>query len=67
MWNALQSAGIEFDVVSKKEWIARLRKSNPDVTANPTYKLVDFFGNKVSRLRVIALLHEAYSTDPITV
>lgn len=67
VWTALRSADIEFDVVSKKEWIARLRKSNPDVTVNPTYKLVDFFSNKVSRLQVIALVHEAYPADLPTV
>lgn len=58
VWNALRSAGIEFDVVSKKEWIDRLRKSNPDVSVNPTYKLVDFFGNKVRR--VPFLFHNGY-------
>ncbi|KAJ9111498.1 hypothetical protein QFC22_006525 [Naganishia vaughanmartiniae] len=46
VWKALKVAGIDFEVVSKREWIIRLRKSNPDVTVNPTYKLVDFFGNK---------------------
>lgn len=59
VWNALRTAGIDFDVVSKKEWINRLRKSSPDVTVNPTYKLVDFFGNKVSRFK---RYHLAYVT-----
>ncbi|KAI1846506.1 hypothetical protein JX266_007403 [Neoarthrinium moseri] len=43
---ALRSAGIDFEIVSKREWIDRLRKSDPDPVKNPTIKLLDFFAGK---------------------
>jgi len=43
---ALRSAGLTFEEVSQREWVTRLRKSNPDPVANPTIKLVEFFANK---------------------
>ena len=48
---ALRAAGIEFEVVSRREWVRRLRESERDVKRNPTYKLLDFFATKVSLLR----------------
>lgn len=42
----LKQAGLEFEKVGQQEWIRRLRASNPDVVANPTYKLVEFFASK---------------------
>lgn len=46
---ALHSAGLEFEEVEPKEWVRRLRSSNPDPAANPPIKLVDFFASKYDR------------------
>ncbi|KEF59131.1 uncharacterized protein A1O9_03975 [Exophiala aquamarina CBS 119918] len=43
---ALRASGLKFEEVGQREWVARLRKSNPDPVANPTIKLVEFFANK---------------------
>ncbi|KAK5086806.1 hypothetical protein LTR05_003974 [Lithohypha guttulata] len=42
----LKQAGLTFEKVPQREWIQRLRESNPDVEANPTFKLVEFFASK---------------------
>jgi carbohydrate kinase (thermoresistant glucokinase family) len=42
----LRTAGLEFEDVSQRQWIRRLRESNPDPTVNPTYKLLEFFTSK---------------------
>ncbi|KAL5050776.1 hypothetical protein BDW71DRAFT_203499 [Aspergillus fruticulosus] len=41
----LKQAGLSFDALPKREWLARLR-SNLDPTRNPPIKLLDFFANK---------------------
>ncbi|KAJ0103870.1 hypothetical protein J7T55_001240 [Diaporthe amygdali] len=46
---ALRSAGLDFEEVEPKEWVKRLRESNPDPVANPPIKLVDFFASKYDR------------------
>jgi carbohydrate kinase (thermoresistant glucokinase family) len=46
---ALRQAGLAFDEVEPKEWVKRLRESNDDVVANPTFKLVDFFASKYDK------------------
>ncbi|KAF2177428.1 male sterility protein [Zopfia rhizophila CBS 207.26] len=46
---ALRNAGLEFEVVEPKEWVRRLRASNPDPAANPPIKLVEFFASKYDR------------------
>ncbi|KAK2059827.1 male sterility protein [Colletotrichum caudatum] len=46
---ALRAAGLEFDEVEPREWIRRLRASDPDPVANPPIKLVDFFASKYDR------------------
>ncbi|KAL2415810.1 Non-canonical non-ribosomal peptide synthetase ascB [Exophiala dermatitidis] len=43
---ALRAAGLSFEEVDQREWIRRLRASNPDPVANPTIKLVEFFASK---------------------
>lgn len=43
---ALHKAGLEFEELGQKEWVERLRKSNPDPVANPPIKLLDFFASK---------------------
>jgi len=36
----LKQGGLVFDAVSRKEWLDKLAKSNPDVSVNPTFKLL---------------------------
>ncbi|EXJ90431.1 hypothetical protein A1O1_03532 [Capronia coronata CBS 617.96] len=44
---ALRAAGLpKFKEVGQREWIRRLRDSNPDPEANLTVKLVEFFTSK---------------------
>jgi len=42
----LRQAGLSFDTVSQRQWIARLRNSSQDPAANPPIKLLDFFAAK---------------------
>ncbi|KAH8667800.1 hypothetical protein BGZ61DRAFT_483715 [Ilyonectria robusta] len=46
---ALRNAGLSFEEVEPKEWVQRLRTSNPDPTVNPPIKLVDFFASKYDK------------------
>jgi hypothetical protein len=43
---ALHNAGLDFEVVSQREWVTRLRMSEKDPEKNPTIKLLDFFAEK---------------------
>ncbi|PYH76299.1 NRPS-like enzyme [Aspergillus uvarum CBS 121591] len=43
---ALQQTGLEFEILPKREWVQRLRESDPDPAKNPTIKLLDFFTEK---------------------
>lgn len=43
---ALRQAGLSFAEVDQREWIRRLRASNPNPALNPTMKLVEFFAKK---------------------
>ncbi|ORY66082.1 uncharacterized protein BCR38DRAFT_429188 [Pseudomassariella vexata] len=45
----LRNAGLEFDEVEPKEWVHRLRGSEPDPEKNPPIKLVDFFASKYDK------------------
>lgn len=46
---ALRAAGLEFEEVEPKEWVRRLRESDPDPVKNPPVKLVDFFASKYDK------------------
>jgi carbohydrate kinase (thermoresistant glucokinase family) len=46
---ALRGAGLVFDDVEPKEWVRRLRASNPSPVQNPPIKLVEFFASKYDR------------------
>ena len=46
---ALHEPGLRFEDVTPKEWVQRLRSSNPDPKANPPIKLVEFFASKYDR------------------
>ncbi|KAI1462010.1 L-aminoadipate-semialdehyde dehydrogenase [Annulohypoxylon moriforme] len=43
---ALRAAGLEFETVSQREWVRRLRESEPDPQKNPPIKLLHFFEEK---------------------
>lgn len=45
----LKASGLMFEEVDQREWIRRLRNSNPDPIANPTIKLVEFYAGKYDR------------------
>ncbi|KAF2101646.1 NRPS-like enzyme [Rhizodiscina lignyota] len=42
----LREAGLAFEELPPREWITRLRDSDPDPSANPPIKLLDFFAKK---------------------
>lgn len=42
----LREAGLDFEEVPGREWLRRLRNSNPDPSVNPPIKLIEFFTNK---------------------
>ncbi|KAL1847941.1 putative NRPS-like protein biosynthetic cluster [Paecilomyces lecythidis] len=42
----LHNSGLEFEELEQREWIKRLRASNPDPAQNPPIKLVEFFASK---------------------
>ncbi|TVY91689.1 Adenylate-forming reductase [Lachnellula willkommii] len=42
----LHAAGLQFQEPTQREWIRKLRASNPDPSQNPPIKLVNFFGSK---------------------
>lgn len=42
----LRDAGLHFEPVEQREWLRRLRASNPDPVANPPIKLIEFFAGK---------------------
>ncbi|PLB48180.1 NRPS-like enzyme [Aspergillus steynii IBT 23096] len=43
---ALKAAGLEFEVLPKRQWVQRLREGEQDPQKNPTVKLLDFFTEK---------------------
>ncbi|KAL5322381.1 hypothetical protein ACEPPN_010354 [Leptodophora sp. 'Broadleaf-Isolate-01'] len=43
---ALREAGLDFETVSQREWVDRLRNGEKDPEKNPTIKLLDFFTEK---------------------
>ncbi len=49
---ALKSAGLSFNEVDQREWMRRLRESDPDPAANPTIKLAEFFTSKYDNYSV---------------
>ncbi|USP79408.1 hypothetical protein yc1106_06682 [Curvularia clavata] len=46
---ALHDAGLDFEEIEPKEWVQKLRASDPDAIANPSIKLVDFFASKYEK------------------
>lgn len=58
---ALRNAGLDFEEVEPKEWVRRLRESDPDPVKNPPVKLVDFFASKYDKDDFAPSL--SYATD----
>lgn len=42
----LRQAGLQFEGLDQRDWLRRLRTSNPDPAANPPIKLINFFASK---------------------
>ncbi|EXJ80150.1 hypothetical protein A1O1_08292 [Capronia coronata CBS 617.96] len=66
---ALQAAGLDFEVVSQREWIKRLREGEQDPKKNPTVKLVDFYADKydndrMSRKGLVFEMHKTEEASP---
>ncbi|KAL1297517.1 hypothetical protein AAFC00_005034 [Neodothiora populina] len=57
----LRSAGLKFDIVDRREWIRRLRASNPNPKKNPSIKLVEFFSSKYDNDNILSSIQ--YATD----
>lgn len=49
--SGLRAGGLKFETVSPAEWLDRLAKSDPDVSTNPTYKLLSFYQNRLGSER----------------
>ena len=45
----LREASLNFEAVDQREWVRRLRASDPNPAANPPIKLVEFFARKYDR------------------
>ncbi|KAL4941645.1 hypothetical protein BDV06DRAFT_235965 [Aspergillus oleicola] len=43
---ALKKAGLDFEILPKREWVQRLREGEQDPKKNPAIKLLDFFAEK---------------------
>ncbi|KAL1899932.1 putative NRPS-like protein biosynthetic cluster [Sporothrix stenoceras] len=65
---ALRAAGLEFEVVPQREWVARLRASDPDPRKNPTIKLIDFYAEKYDNDRPgrAGLVFDTHKTETVS-
>ncbi|OGM48883.1 NRPS-like enzyme [Aspergillus bombycis] len=52
----LRTVGLEFEQLPQREWLKRLRHSNPDPAANPPIKLIEFFASKYDHDRPTRVL-----------
>ncbi|PYI12331.1 putative NRPS-like enzyme [Aspergillus sclerotiicarbonarius CBS 121057] len=43
---ALREAGLQFEILPRRQWVQRLRESEQDPQKNPSVKLLDFFADK---------------------
>lgn len=48
--SALQSYGIEFEMLPQRQWLQRLEDSDLDISRNPPKKLLAFFTNRYGKL-----------------
>lgn len=49
----LHATSLQFEEVGQREWISRLKASNPDAVQNPPIKLLDFFSKKYDNDNII--------------
>lgn len=49
----LHATGLSFEEVGQREWISRLKVSNPDPVQNPPIKLLDFFTKKYDNDNIV--------------
>ncbi|KFY11178.1 hypothetical protein V492_04600 [Pseudogymnoascus sp. VKM F-4246] len=49
----LHATGLTFEEVGQREWISRLKASNPDPVQNPPIKLLDFFARKYDNENIV--------------
>ncbi|KAG8964763.1 hypothetical protein FRC03_001374 [Tulasnella sp. 419] len=56
-------AGLKFEAVPRREWLRRLRESDPDPVRNPTIKLLTFFEDKYDYDDQIVVKRSPLSTD----
>jgi hypothetical protein len=45
----VKASGLQFSELNPREWIQRLRFSNPDPVANPPVMLLEFFANNCNK------------------
>ncbi|OBT57643.1 NRPS-like protein [Pseudogymnoascus sp. 24MN13] len=49
----LHAASLQFEELGQREWISRLKASNPDPVQNPPIKLLDFFTKKYDNDNIV--------------
>ncbi|KAJ4414053.1 putative NRPS-like protein biosynthetic cluster [Gnomoniopsis sp. IMI 355080] len=47
--DGLKLGGLEFETLDRREWVRRLGDSDADVVKNPTYKLLNFYRNRIGQ------------------
>jgi hypothetical protein len=47
--DGLRCGGLAFETVPPAEWLDRLERSDPDVGANPAYKLLEFYKGRIGK------------------
>ncbi|KAK7060800.1 hypothetical protein VNI00_000533 [Paramarasmius palmivorus] len=69
-WNdildGLESAGLKFERVDRKEWVERLASSNQDPEQNPTIKLLGFFRTRWGGETKRPMLFETTQTGKVS-
>jgi nucleoside-diphosphate-sugar epimerase len=59
----LKAAGSEFEIVSREEWLMRLKNSEKDVEKNPSRKLIGFWGAQGSGAGERKVVFETKDTE----
>ncbi|KAF2230873.1 acetyl-CoA synthetase-like protein [Viridothelium virens] len=57
----IRATGLNFEGIDQRDWVRRLRTSNPDPEINPPIKLVEFFAQKYDQ--VGSTLNRDYTSD----
>ncbi|KAF5004822.1 hypothetical protein FDECE_8699 [Fusarium decemcellulare] len=61
-WNTeillwLRRHGMVFEIISQRDWVDRLAASNPDVSRNPPYKLLEYFKRQTNPDHTLQVSH----------